>query len=163
MSHHAEPTFMAYVRSGPRGEDVALEAAYDPWENEIDEMDQRLGFKEPGAKPKETHDDDAVRIAAARWSEFLRYCFEGVWIEPDGRNFQLAIKRFVAVGYAMFPNLLRVPREGYVGNGHGPKPKKRKVGEPITLNELAKQARTTPKTMEKMAKEFMDRWESCVD
>jgi hypothetical protein len=159
----ADTTFLAFERHLKRatGESVVtIEAAYDPWENEIDLMDQRLGFTKP------TDDDDADLIsqrAANGFREFFQYCFDGVFLEPDGVQFQLAIRRFCSVAHHMFPSMLRVPPPGHVGTGHGRKGSRRKVGPPITLADLAKQARSTPKTMEKMAKNFMDRWESCAD
>jgi hypothetical protein len=46
----ADSTFLAFERHLKRatGESVVtIEAAYDPWETEIDLMDQRLGFTKP--------------------------------------------------------------------------------------------------------------------
>src|SRR5260370_28489028 len=135
-----DSTFLAFERHLKRatGESVVtIEAAYDPWENEIDEMDQRLGFTKPMAAEE---DDELIRAKARAFRELILFCFEKVVLEPDGRIFQAAIRRFVAVAHSFHPGAMRTGQ-----------PLRKPKGPVIGATDLARLAHTSPSQLEMLA------------
>lgn len=157
MNHDA--TFIAYQRvpdGAHGGTKSELEAAIDPWDEAIDEIDRHLGFKEPGAES--THDEraDEIEFAAKGFKTMLQFCWDGVTLEPDGVGLRTALRRFVAIAHHLCPDVLR--GEAMTKTRRG---KLRRVdGGPLTIAQLASQPQisTYPKQLEKMAAEFMARW-----
>src|SRR6266545_6180500 len=98
--------FLAYKRSGDL---VEREAAYSP--DFADDIDERNGWQELGAKPTALQDahEELVKVSARGLAGLLSYCFDNVKLGPDGRGLQVAIRRFCAVAHSIQPTLLRLP------------------------------------------------------
>jgi hypothetical protein len=153
MSAHAEP-FLAYVRTpdGTRGSTkVVLETAvsYDI----AGGIDERNGWVEPNAEL--THDQLAAEIEAEarQLREFILFCWEGIALD-DEIQFNLAIRRFCSVAFVLFPNVLCTQVERERGQ-HG-----RYVvvdGTPISLAALSRLVTCDPKTMKRLAAQFLER------
>jgi hypothetical protein len=150
----ANTSFLAFERHLKRatGESVAtMEAAYNPWETELDAMDERLGFKEPDAVEPDDTDSQTVVLAAKGLSELFLFCFHGNKLDARGVGLQKAIRRFVAVAHDLGGKFMcHGESEGKLKGG----------GPPLTAKELARlpDVKTTPKQLRKLAKDFRQQW-----
>jgi len=159
VSRHAEPNFLAYKR-GVDGQ-VESESAFDPWDSAIDEIDQRNGYTEPGVKTHtalEQAHEVCVQASAKGLADLFRFAFEGVELDSNGVGLQIAIRRFAAVAQLVNSNLLRAPHPQRVASSGGGRKDVKRFGPVISPNELARQVRSRPQTLEKMAAHFARQW-----
>src|SRR3954452_16019873 len=118
---NADTTFLCYNRDGfdavgRRSTKSTLEVGIYP--DMADQVDRNLGFKEPD-EPDEELKHALQAVAARGLSEWIQFAFSGQTLHPNGRGVPQVLLSFIAVSFAINPELFaterkRIKRVGYV-------------------------------------------------
>ena len=90
------------------------------------------------------------------FAQFLSFVLEGVQLDPDGKGMTTVVRRWIAIGYHLFPDMFTTPVDPQRPNRNWRTP-----GPLITMTELSRQPLVgcDPKTLKKMAQQFVARME----
>jgi len=107
------------------------------------EIDENNNWSDENSPKLDDAHEALVQASAKGLATLFQFAFEGVVLGSDGVGLQTAIRRFAAIAHFVDSNVLRGPHPDRVV---------------ISLNEWARQCRSTPAAMQKMARKFAQLW-----